>query len=124
MPELPVSAWPTAYIVSPWPAGHDCEDVAGFCLKMTCRGNGQWATEQGSAEGSHKPLMDVGGHWHFDRPGHPGMRFTQAAALALARQYAPAVTARGVTAAEAFKAHDQRGCPDGPAAARSPEAGV
>lgn len=105
-------------------AGHHCEDVADFCLKVTYRGNGQWAIEQGSAEGSYKPLMDADGHWHFDRPGHPGLRFTQAAALELARQYAPAVTVRGVPAAEAFKAHGQRGCPGGPAAARSPEAAV
>lgn len=122
MSELPVSVRPIAYIVSLWPDGHDCEDVAGFCLKVAYRAPGEWASEQGWAKGSHKPVMDVGGHWHFGRPGHPGLRFTRDAALALARRHAPAVTVRGVTAAEAFRIHDQRGCPDGPP--RSPEPGA
>jgi hypothetical protein len=122
MSELPpVPARPIACIVSLWPDGHDCEDVAGFCLEVTCRGSGGRAIGQGWAEGSRKPVMDAGGHWHL---GPPGLRFTGAAALALARQHAPAVTVRGVTAAEACRIHDQRGRPGGPAAARSPEAGT
>jgi hypothetical protein len=108
-----VTVRPIFYLVSVWPDGHECSDAATWCLTVAYRGRGQWTVEQGWSEGrGQKPVMDVGGRWHTDRPGHPGLRFSLDRALELASRHAPAVRKAGITAAEALRLHDAHGCPE------------
>jgi hypothetical protein len=123
MPAQPVCVQPTGYLISLWPEGHECDDMVTWCLKVTYRGNREWAIEQGWTGGSRKPVMAADGSWHADNHSHPvPLRFTLDEALDVARRHAADVKFGGVTAAEAFSRHEQEGCPDAQAATASTQA--
>jgi hypothetical protein len=113
MPAGPtVHVHPASYLVSLWPEGHDCRDMATWSLLVTYRGQGWWAIELGWSHGSMKPVLGADGHWHIDERGNLALRHRLDDALRLTRSHAATATVNGVTAAEALTRHEQAGCPD------------
>jgi hypothetical protein len=101
----------SAYEVSIWPEDCTGMDAAMYCCSVVYSGYGNWSVRRGSAS-TGAPCLGADGQWHHERlPSERTKkelaehRFSLEAALDLARQQAPQVTIKGLSAEEALARH-------------------